>query len=216
MPSYQSILLLVAVLALVAVAVAVAVLAKSRRREVWRLFARRHGLRFIENRGRLVVAGMVRDRLVTLTVPQEGSDGEELGVEEVRLDVSLDGPLPRGFELAEGGLIVGEAERAFGEQVVETGDAEFDRRVVVKGGDAEAIRAYLAEDRRRALLDLLDGEAGWTVLMDEHGVALEKRSLVGRLDELEDRLEQLLAAAPRLDRVDRGNGNGSGKGTEPS
>lgn len=215
MPSHQVIPLLIAVAALIAGAVVVAVWAKSRRRAVWRRFARRHGLRFVENRGRLVVAGMLGNRLVTLTVPEEGSDGEELGVEEVRIDVSLEGPLPRGLQLAEGGLIVGEAERAFGEQVIETGDPEFDRRVVVKGADAEAIRDYLAEERRRALLELLDGEAGWTVLMDERRVALEKRSLVGRLEELEDRLERLLAVAPLLDRVDRGGGKGSANGTGP-
>lgn len=197
---HRPLLVALAVLALVVAAAVIALLANSRRRAVWRRFARRHGLRFLENSGPPAVAGIIRNRLVTLTVPASGSDGEELGVQEVRLEVSLQGTLPRGFEIVEGGPVIGEARRAFGEQVVELEDPEFSRRLIAKGHNHTEVRDYLSADRRRTLLRLLeDAQAGWSLLMDERRIAFEKRSLAGGEQELEQRLGRLLEAAPALD-----------------
>lgn len=187
------------VLALCAVAAISAYLLR-RRRDVWKRFARRHGLRVVEapSFGAPRLEGTVEGRRIALYAEEGGSDTGDMGFEVVTFRMKLVGAVPAGLEVAPGG-VRGEIEKLAGAADVELGDEKFDSAVRVDADDPERLAAYLTRRRRRAVLELLAlphiEEAG----VAEGAVYVTQREMISDLENLERRFRELLSLARRLD-----------------
>jgi hypothetical protein len=127
-------------------AIALVVRQKRRIRETWRAFARTHGLTLIEGPFPSVT-GQIEDRTFSMGVLMgRGVGGRPNMQAGVQFTVVTDvrGAVPPG-------LVAG--KRGFLQEAgnVESGDAEFDRKIWVQCPDAAAAGEYLTPARRRAL-----------------------------------------------------------------
>ena len=115
------------------------------------------------------------------------------------MSLGLHGPLPADLEIEDATGVIGEAQRVLEEQIVPTGDDEFDRSAVVRCADAAAARSWLDERRRRAFLTLIARHASGEVGLAGGRLYLRDRELVSRVAELETRLKLLRELAPEFD-----------------
>jgi hypothetical protein len=189
---------LVAGLAIAAATIAFAVLLVRRRRQVWRLFAREHGLRFVQDPVPRVT-GTVDGRPVELTLRDRKSDTAELGAQPIRLSVRLDERAPRDLLLQETGAAVRAVHGLIEDDVISTDDAAFDARFTVHARSKRAALAYLDDDRRAALCELArENDTGFITLRGPR-LSIDARSLISDPRALERGLGLLLACARRLD-----------------
>jgi hypothetical protein len=170
-----------------------------RRRNVWRRFARRHGLRAVKGATSPRLEGVITGRPFALTMTSGGSDSEELGIVDVEMSLGLHGTLPAGLEIEDATGLIGEAQRVLEEHGFATGDEDFDRSVVVRGADAPGIVAYLTPDRRRAFRELVERHSTGEVGLAAGCIYLRDRELLSRIEDLESRLAVLVHLAPALD-----------------
>jgi hypothetical protein len=170
-----------------------------RRRDVWRRFARRHGLRVTGAEAIPALNGMVDGREFSLRGVSGGSDAEELGIVEIEMSLGVRGPFPADLEIEDATGVIGEAQRVLAERTLITGDEDFDRASVVRCADPERARTWLNERRRRAFLDLEGRHSSDEVGLAQGRLYLRDRELVSRLEDLESRLALLREATPAFD-----------------
>jgi hypothetical protein len=175
----------------------------QRRKTAWQRFARKHGLRYEAGSDGLAVYGRIENRGFQLgTLSSAGSDTGALGIEEIQMSLEVHGEIPQGLELSEGGAIVGGALKMVEENIIETGDDEFDRAVVVRGNRADEVLRYLTPARKQAVLRLSSVAAGTgdaTFGMANSKVHIRQRDRISRSAELDRGLARLIAAARELD-----------------
>ena len=191
-------LLVIALLALAAAAVWF--LAARRRHEVWRRFARAHGLQRLPGTSlrHLRLGGTVDGRAFELYTAQASSDTGVLGVEEIVMKLVLRGPLPAGFAASRGGVL-GEVEKTLAHEGAVRVDPALDERVRVSGEDPQAVRAFLTPARRAALAELVSVESACIPGVEEGAVFLREREMISSPAHLESRLALLRSVAARLD-----------------
>lgn len=100
--------------------------------------------------------------------------------------------LPAGLKLKSEGFISG-ISKVFGGQDIEVGDAAFDDRVLVKGTNAEAVRAFLTPPRRREIRRFLDTHSGSVI--DGDGISWSRRGRVRDSARLLETIEAMLGLA---------------------
>lgn len=181
--------------AAVALAVIGTMLMMRRRSEVWRRFARRHGLRFARGDRGPRVEGLIDGRRVVLEAGAGSSDRGLFAVEPVELSVEARVRAPAGFEV----LPRTSLDPLVGEPGVRTGDAVFDRVARVDGDDADELRAWLDEARRAAVAELVEAADRDIAGVLGTRLFIRRRRAASRRGRLEADLEVLLAAARNLE-----------------
>ena len=78
---------------------------------------------------------------------------------------------------------------------IEIGDAEFDAKVVIRGDDPKEVKAYLTDERKAAVLRLVEIKAN----VEEGKILLKAPKELHQLQEFELFLEEMRAAARTLD-----------------
>jgi len=185
-------------LVFVALVVAASILLAHRRTRNWRQFAAKY--RFTFKQERLLrkprVFGEIQGRSFRLRKAETSSDTGVLGLELIEMTMGLFGRLPNGLEISKSATSLTDAGSSHS---ILTGDPAFDEKVIVKGENAAEILKYLAPERRRAVLDLLNWEsADWAGVRDNRVVLIERR-MVSSLAHLEKRFHFLFDVARRLD-----------------
>jgi hypothetical protein len=184
---------------LVAVAVLVVTwMLKQRRRDVWRQLARKRGLHYVEGGDGPRVSGRIAGRSVEVSIDDFSSDRDLGGVEVVRIAVEL-ARVPDGLT-AEGipGLIGDLA--ALGEQRIAFEPERFQQNVLVRGDEGPA-RDYWTSARQNAFVELVETLPCDQVELREGCVIAETREIISDGQQLDQILNGLLSAAPRLDHV---------------
>ncbi len=97
------------------------------------------------------IVGTLHGCRVRIDTVSRGGDNTK---KYTRFRVEYPWPLGLDLKLTERGTLSGIAA-FFGGQDIETGDAHFDERVVVKGADAKGVVRFLTPARRQRILDLL-------------------------------------------------------------
>lgn len=162
-------------------------LGRRKRRKLWESFAASNNLQVLSPRSgrRMELVGQFNDRTVTIRPAGTSSDTGDLGVEEVEFRVSLKGNFPSGFRVEEGGAL----ERSIdGGWQFEEGEAED-----------QWLEDYFNAERRAAIQELMElGDPGRSGL-EAGQIHMVDREFIPRAETLRERLESLLALAPRLD-----------------
>lgn len=193
-------LLVVGILVVVGILFALSRGMARRRRDVWQQFAQRHALRY-RDQPAPQVEGVLEGRPVRLAVLSESSDTGVAGVEQVSMEVGILGPLPPGLQVMPAEGIVGEAQRLADRAIIETGDEEFDRRVIVHCDRPQEAVEYLDESRRRAILDLM-GHREYEPGIRDRKASFRDRTMFTEFEACERQLRVLLEIAKRLDGPD--------------
>lgn len=196
-----SYLLLLEIVAIILIAAALLTWRMNvRRRNVWRNFARRNGMRYRTGDNGPVIEGKQRDRRVTWRLTSDSSDHGTLGFEEVRIDVELKRSPPADMEVMKAPGIVGSVIRAVEDEPrIGTSDQDFDHAFVVKAPSPDPALEYLSEPRRRILVNLAN-ESATAALGIERGVLFwQERNMVSTEEDLVTRTQHMLDAAEQLD-----------------
>jgi hypothetical protein len=166
----------------------------------WRRFAARHGLRFSMKSWfrEPMVSGQIEGRTFRLYKAPVSSDTGLLGVEMVAMSVGLLSPLPEQMEVSTRGP-AGHPVNWPEEQAIDLGDEEFDQRFAVRGRNHTEILLYMNEQRRGALLRLLDSQDAMQVGIQSGEVSLIQRRMFSEMDYLEERMRLMLDVARQLE-----------------
>lgn len=186
---------------LLAIAVISYVLLRRRKR-VWQRFARRHRLDFLGGGlpEQTEVRGSVENRPFRLYHEERSSDRGVLGVEEITLRLGILGSIPPGLRIR---------KKRISEEIDEnflTGDQDFDENVKVEAQDPEQLRSYLNQQRRQAVLRLIQLSDPDRSGVDIDAVYVTEREMLSNLPHLEERLAELLDIARILDNPLSGRG----------
>lgn len=178
---------------------------RAARQSVWERFARRHDLAlFNDQDDEQMIAGVAHARRLTIRRTDQGSDGDLVGLANVRLELTPRDPPPKGLTVVNAGDSVGKVAHLIDDHVADPAalheaDPEFHMLVREDETATDAASRFLTEERRRALQDLA-GEAGTaTVGIEDGALFWEDRVLAGDLEQLERWLSLLNRTAERLD-----------------
>ena len=172
-----------------------------RRREAdWRRFARRHGLRVIRRDGRPIVAGDWDGRLVQISIAQDGSDGELVGIVPVRMEAALRVTAPHPMTVTCSGTAIGTLAQGLGANTLSVDDARSGHLILQEGTDAAAAAAFLTPSRRQALWQLAQEVDPATAGLEDQAVYCEDRMAGIDIDRLEAWRQALGQAASALER----------------
>jgi hypothetical protein len=197
--NYPTIAALAAVvLACVGVGAAVTLGVGRRRRNVWKRFARRHRLRYVEEASLPHVIGTLDGRPFELTVSGGGSDNE-LGMQQFTMSLGLTRPAEVSLEAWKARTLTSGVERTANPQAVDTGDEEFDRAVVVTAESPVDCAAWLTPVRRQALSPLVASAGDAVVCVEDSWLSLKDRDFIPHIDALEGWAAALRDAARALD-----------------
>lgn len=191
--------LVIVVGVVLAAAAIIGVVLIRRRRDSWQRFAKKYALRYDELPHGIRVYGSMAGKLFELATVRESSDAGALGVEEVVMSVRLSAHAAPDIEVVPGGPILGQAQKVLEENVVETGDEQFDSAAVVRSAQSDVARAYLNEGRRHAILKLFSGVDSCTAGLRGTELYIAEREIISRMEDLERHLQLLLEVARELE-----------------
>ncbi len=178
---------------------------RARRRTVWQQFARRHGLKlFGDDNADPIVVGTTHSRRLTVRRTDSGSDGDLVGLANVRLELAPREPPPPGLTVVNAGDSVGKVAHLIDDHVADPAalhhtDPDFHMLVREDDPARHGAARFLTPERRRALQDLADQAGTATVGIEDGALFWEDRVLTGDVDQLERWLSLLDHTAERLD-----------------
>ncbi len=181
------------VLGAILIGMIITILVIRARLNVWKLFARRHGLDCHNDDGQPRVTGQIDGREFQLTIVVDSSDTGVLGLETLRMGLHL-ADVPKGLTVQRSSGMTGTAESTLDPDATTTGDLEFDRLFVVATNAAEEIHV-LGDARRETLRRLAEEYPECDVLLHEGHLALQNRTAGVRRGMLEDWCAGLRSAA---------------------
>jgi len=171
------------------------VLLRRRRRNTWKLFARKYGLMFKPGPP-ASVQGKVQGRAFRLYTAESSSDTGFLGVEVVGMSLELPPVVPENLE-----VVSAHTSRTVerpGYAVVETGEEGFDEKAAVLAVDVDQANAFLDARRRAALLELVTFPGALFAGLRDRQLVLTERRMVSDLNDLEKRVQLLLRVMREL------------------
>jgi hypothetical protein len=163
----------------------------------WRLLADRHGLRYAtewQGKKSLVVHGDLDGRAFLMENVEVG--GGQQKHSQTQISLQLGDRLPAGLFLGPERFGKGVFKKMIVGEEIEVGDAEFDAAVVIRAEDSKDVVAYLTDERRAAVLKILEIKA----TVEDGKIFLKAPKQLHKLQELEHYLEEMRAAARVLDR----------------
>lgn len=191
-------------------AVVIAPRIRAARRSVWERFARRHDLALFDDQDdEQIISGVTHARRLTIRRTDHGSDGDLVGLANVRLELSPRNPPPKGLTVVNAGDSVGKVAHLIDDHVADPAalhesDPEFHMLVRQDGTASDAAARFLTEERRRALQNLANEAGTATVGIEDGALFWEDRVLAGDVEQLERWLSLLNQTAERFDAVARG------------
>ncbi|HZS39986.1 MAG TPA: hypothetical protein VFF06_24300 [Polyangia bacterium] len=163
---------------------------KAKIRAAFEGFATKHGLKFTGG-SFPSAAGKIDGRH---TVVQSRPEPRQK-IAYFQIQIGVCGILPQGM--------LAFARGVFDSKGIRTGDAELDERVHIDAPDAQAVIAWLTPERRAALLDLAAARHAFAVPAKPNDVGpvvvMDQPGFKPRLDWIEEKYQQVLALARRLD-----------------
>jgi hypothetical protein len=112
-----------------------------------------------------------------------------------RYRVQFPEPLVEGLQLKQRGLFSA-AAKLLGAQNIETGDADFDSRIVAKGRLPDRVASFLTRERRREVLNLFGKYRG--IKIDAEGIEWTKPGVAKNTMEIVSNVDHLVSAASVL------------------
>jgi hypothetical protein len=180
---------------LLAVGVLATVLLRRRRRNTWKVFARKYGFGFKPGPP-ATVEGQVQGRNFRLFTSGSSSDTGLLGVEVVGMSLAPLSAVPEDMEVVN--AAASRAAERPGYQAVRTGDEPFDDKAAVLAVDPERANNFLTARRRAALLELVGFPGALFAGLRDRQLMLTERRIVSDLDNLEKRFHLLLRVMREL------------------
>jgi len=163
--------------------------------EAWDQAATQLGMRFTP--GTFIrsksIEGRLHDNRVRVDTFTRSSGKHSTTFTRYRIDFPR--ALGLGLNLKEQGFISGVAA-FFGSQDIETGDPQFDPRVVVKGADPRHIARFLTPARRLRIVRLFQNHPGCEI--KDHAIEWSRRGGVTETAQLVTTVRRLAFAAARL------------------
>jgi hypothetical protein len=162
----------------------------------WRKLADRHGLRYAtewEGKKKLVVHGDLDGRSFRMeNVEVGGGQQKQL---HTKITFHLGRRLPAGLFLGPERFGKGVFKKMIVGEEIEIGDAAFDEKVVIRGDDPGKVKAYLTDERKAAVLKILEMKA----TVEGGMIIMEAPREIHDLSELERHLQEMRSAAGVLD-----------------
>jgi hypothetical protein len=161
----------------------------------WRLLADRHGLHQVnewEGKKALAVHGDLDGRPFLMQNIEVGGQQKHF---QTQISIQLGNRLPGGLFLGPERFGKGVFKKMIVGEEIEIGDAEFDAMVVIRAEDPKALKAYLTDERKAAVLKILEIKAN----LEDGKILLKAPKELHNLQELEFLLEEMRAAARVLD-----------------
>jgi len=161
----------------------------------WRLLADRHGLRQAkewEGKKQLVVHGDLDGRPFLMQNIEVGGQQKHF---QTQIALQLGKRLPAGLFLGPERFGKGVFKKMIVGEEIEIGDAEFDATVVIRADDPKEVKKYLTDDRKAAVLRLVENKA----TLEGGKVVLKAPKELHNLPELEFLIEEMREVARVLD-----------------
>ncbi len=161
----------------------------------WRKLADRHGLRQTtewEGKKALVVHGDLDGRPFLMKNIEVGGQQKHF---QTQISLQLSDRLPAGLFLGPERFGKGVFKKMIVGEEIEIGDAEFDAKVVIRADDPREVKAYLTDERKAAVLRLVENK----INVEDGMILLKAPKQLHHLQELEFFLEEMRAAARILD-----------------
>lgn len=193
------VIVILVLLAALGAAAVLTVAFNRRRRNVWQRFARRHGLTFREEDEEFLVAGSWQGQPLQLRVVRSGSDGDALGVQNERFSTPVEN-LPDGLKVESAPGALGSLRKSLEPDAVDVDDPELDEIAVVASASGVPPGNYLTADRKRAIEVLIQEVAPAFVELEDKSLRIEDRTMVSRIEKLEQRSRALVRCAEVLNR----------------
>ncbi len=161
----------------------------------WRLLADRHGLHQVsewEGKKALVVHGNLDGRRFLMENIEVGGQQKHY---QTQISIDLGSHLPAGLFLGPERFGKGVFKKMIVGEEIEIGDAEFDSKVVIRADDPKTVQAYLTDERKAAVLQMLEIKAN----LEDGKILLKAPKQLHHLKELEFLLEEMRTVARILD-----------------
>jgi hypothetical protein len=161
----------------------------------WRKLADRHGLRYAtewEGKKALVVHGDLDGRAFLL---ENIAVGGQQNQHHTQISLQLGDRLPAGLFFGPEKFGKGALKKMVVGEEVEIGDAAFDDKVLIRVQDPGKLKAYLTDERKAAVLKILEIKA----TVQEGKIVMKAPKEIHDLSELETYLKEMRSAAEILD-----------------
>lgn len=106
---------------------------------------------------------------------------------------------PDGLEISSAPGMIGQLQKSLDQEAVELGDSEFDSVALTKSSRPEHAAEYLTADRKQTIENLIRESSPGEVTIKDGRLTIEYRTMVSRIDQLEERSRLLLRRAAELD-----------------
>lgn len=180
-----------------AVAAVLSVVLIRRRKTIWQQFAARHRLQYRDEADGPVVRGILLGRAFEMTVSSRSSDTDALGVQVVCMSVALEN-VPVGLEISSAPGLIGSLQKSLDEDAVALGDDAFDSVALLKSENEGAASEYLSPARKRTIESLIRESSPEQVMIKDHRLTIENRTMFSRLELLEQHSRRLVRDADML------------------
>lgn len=187
----------------IAIVVVVSFTLNRRRRDIWKRFAKQHGLSVVDNGDRLMLRGDMEGSPIEISIVDESSDAGTLGVQVLHISTPIPN-LPDGLEVESAPGLVGSLRKTLETDAADTGDENFDRLTVVKCDDESIAAGYLSPARKLAIESLIEKVTPAFVDLEAGMLRIDDREMVSRIERLEEQTRDLLQCAEVLNRSDDG------------
>ncbi len=167
---------------------------------IWGAAAQRLGLRY-EHTDLLSGATISGSRRGLSVVINTFSNSDDLNRQYTRYRVNFKEPLELGLQLKLDGPLA-YVSRKLGSQDIETGDADFDNTVIVKGRDPEEVRRFLTYSRRLQAVRFITLYSSATI--DDSGIECEERNVARSPDRIVQTIQRMTALAEQFSTPDEG------------
>ncbi len=161
----------------------------------WRKLADRHGLRQTnewEGKKALVVHGDLDGRPFLMENIEVGGQQKQV---QTQISLQLSNRLPADLFFGPERFGKGIFKKMIVGEEIEIGDAEFDAKVVIRADDPRELETYLTDERKVAVLRLVENKA----TLEDGKILLKAPKELHQLQELEFLLEEMRAVARILD-----------------
>ena len=153
---------------------------------------RRTGLAGLLHRHKM--EGTIDTRRVRVDICTEGSGKHKKTYTRFRVDFCR--PLGIGLAINTEAFLFSSVAKKFGSQDIQTGDARFDKKFMIKGNQEYQVMSYLNHTRKEAVYELFEKSRP---KLDDEGIESRLYGIVYETDRFRDQLSGLLKIAGKLD-----------------
>lgn len=174
--------------------------AVRKRRSIWKKFAAVHGVSYLSASAHPRIEGRVDSRNFSMLVTDRSSDRGLFGIELIEMRLAIDTGIKAAFDITNEGPAITALREATGDDgIVHVTADEFDQSTASRSEDTATLREFLTDERRSAILTLIDECAGCDVHVTPSEIVVTERTMVKSMEGLTQRLAAIRKAAASLD-----------------